>query len=267
MRKSQFHVPGMDCPSEEQQIRGAFADPVPAGFDFDLSARTVTIWHRSELEPVVATMQGLGMGAELVDSAEVDEAAVPAPERDQTRVLRLLLAINATMFVVELVAGWLGESAGLLSDSLDMLADATVYGISLWAVGRTMAAKRRAARISGWFELALALFMLAEVARRAIWGSDPQPPVMLGTAALALIANVTCLAALARHRHGEVHMRASWIFSANDVIANLGVIVAGGLVLWTTSPIPDLVIGTVIGLVVLRGALRILRMSTPDGGG
>jgi Co/Zn/Cd efflux system component len=83
---------------------------------------------------------------------------------------------------------------------------------------------------------------------------------MLGTAALALAANATCLLALARHRGGGVHMQASWIFSTNDVIANVGVILAGALVSWTRSAIPDLVIGTIIGLVVLRGAVRILRL-------
>jgi len=169
--------------------------------------------------------------------------------------------INAVMFAVELVAGWLGESAGLLSDSLDMLADASVYAVAMSAVRRSAARQRTAARIAGWLELLLALGVLAEVGRRAAYGSEPEAPIMMVIAAVALVANVACMVLLHRHRHGGIHMRASWIFSANDVVANLGVIAAGGLVLWTGSPIPDLVIGTVIGLVVLRGALRILKLA------
>ena len=82
---------------------------------------------------------------------------------------------------------------------------------------------------------------------------------MMGMGLLALIANVTCLILIAKHREGEVHMRASWIFSKNDVIANLGVILAGGLVAWTGSRLPDLVIGLLVALVVVRGGLLILQ--------
>ena len=107
----------------------------------------------------------------------------------------------------------------------------------------------------------LALGVLAEVARRAVTGSAPEAPLIIGTAAVALVANVVCMLALARHRSGGAHMQASWIFTTNDVIANLGVILAGALVSWTSSAVPDLIIGTLIGLLVLRGAMKILRLS------
>ncbi len=263
MYKSRFHIAAMDCPSEEHLIRTVLASTTSIlRLEFDVPARGLVVWHEGDSAPVVAKLDTLDLGARLVTSEEVGRDAVPeTEERDQTSVLRLLLAINATMFVVEVVAGWLGESAGLLSDSLDMLADAIVYGIALWAVGKASSAQASAARVSGWFQLMLAVFVLAEVARRAIQGSVPEPPIMLGTAALALVANVVCLMALSRHRTGGVHMQASWIFSANDVIANLGVILAGVLVMLTSSRIPDLVIGAIIGLVVLRGAIRILRLA------
>jgi Co/Zn/Cd efflux system component len=174
--------------------------------------------------------------------------------------LRLLLAINALMFAVELVAGWLAQSTGLLADSLDMLADAAVYGLALYAVGRPVSLKLRAAHASGWLQLALALFAFAEVARRAAFGSEPEPPAMIGVSLVALAANTTCLVLVHRHRHRGAHMEASFIFSANDVLANLGVIAAGALVAWTGSPLPDLVIGAAIAGLVLRGAVRILRL-------
>lgn len=178
----------------------------------------------------------------------------------EAKTLRWLLAINAAMFAIEVVAGWLAESTGLLADSLDMFADAAVYGLALYAVGRDTGHQQRAARLSGWLQLLLALGALAEVLRRAWIGSEPEPMPMMGIALLALAANVACLALLARHRDGGVHMRASWIFSTNDVLANLGVIVAGALVAWSGSNIPDLAIGTLIAVLVLNGARRILRL-------
>jgi len=96
------------------------------------------------------------------------------------------------------------------------------------------------------------------VTRRFVYGSDPVGALMIGFGALALVANVTCLALISKHRSGGVHMRASWIFSANDVLANIGVIVSGALVLWLGSPLPDLVIGVVIAIAVIRGGVKIL---------
>ena len=101
--------------------------------------------------------------------------------------------------------------------------------------------------------------VVGDVTRRFIVGSEPILGLMAGIALIALIANVTCLALISKHRKGEVHMRASWIFSANDVIANMGVIIAGGLVFLTGSRIPDLVIGFIISVVVLRGGIIIVR--------
>ena len=178
----------------------------------------------------------------------------------ESGTLRVLLAINAAMFAVEAVAGWLAQSTGLLADSLDMLADAAVYGLALYAVGRPARLKLRAAHASGGLQLALALGAFVEVARRAVFGGQPEPPAMIGVSLVALAANVACLVLIHRHRHRGAHMEASYIFSANDVLANLGVILAGALVAWTGSRLPDLVIGAAIAGLVLRGALRILRL-------
>lgn len=186
-----------------------------------------------------------------------------ATDAGERQVLRWLLAINATMFVLELGAGLWAQSAGLIADSLDMFADAAVYGLALYAVGRSAALKQRAAHLSGWFQMLLAAGALLEVVRRVVYGADPAGGAMMAVALLALVANATCLAMLFRHRNGGSHMKASFIFSANDVIANLGVICAGALVAWLGSPWPDWIIGTLIAAVVLSGALRILRLREP----
>lgn len=187
------------------------------------------------------------------------ECEMAVKNAEQARVLRALLAINAAMFLAEGVAGWLASSTGLIADSLDMFADAAVYGVSLYAVGRSCAHKAKAAYLSGVMQLALGLGVAAEVVRRLLGESEPRSMIMLSVGAMALIANVACLALLSRQREGEVHMRASWIFSANDVLANLGVILAGALVAVSGSALPDLVIGSIIAAIVLRGGVVIVK--------
>jgi cation diffusion facilitator family transporter len=179
--------------------------------------------------------------------------------REERKLLWLLLAINGAMFCIEFITGWLAESTGLIADSLDMLADAAVYGIGLYAVGKSLRDKAHAALISGIFQILLALGVLADVIRRFIQGSEPLSDYMIGIGLLALIANLSCLALISKHREGEVHMRASWIFSVNDVLANLGVIAAGALIYLTNSRLPDLIIGLLIAALVLFGGIRIIQ--------
>ena len=186
------------------------------------------------------------------------DCSVEVESREQSRVLWVLLAINAFMFVAEIIAGIVAESTGLIADSIDMLADAIVYAIGLYAVGRAASVKVNAAYLSGVFQVLLALGVAAEITHRLIWGSEPEPLFMIGVGTLALVANIICLSLISKHREGEVHMRASYIFSKNDVIANSGVILAGVLVHVLDSRLPDLVIGTIIVLIVLWGGLRII---------
>ena len=262
--RSVFRIPGMDCPSEEQMIRLRLAEAPVAALAFDLAGRRLTVEHDGDPQAILARLVPLGYGAELAESHTLaaDEAAPAAPADDaaEARVLWILLALNAVMFVVELGAGIWARSAGLVADAMDMFADAAVYGVALYAVGRAARYKLGAARLAGGLQLVLALGALAEVVRRIVGDATPEPIGMMGIALLALAANVACLVLIARHREGGVHMKASYIFSANDVVANLGVIVAGVLVAWTGSAWPDWIIGLVIGAVVLTGAVRILRL-------
>jgi len=186
------------------------------------------------------------------------ECEVEVANAEQAKVLKLLLAINAVMFLVEGIAGLVAHSTGLIADSLDMFADAAVYGIGLYAVGRSTVHKAKAAYTTGIFQSLLGLGVVVEVARCVLVGSEPLSALMMGIGALALAANLSSLALLSRHREGEVHMKASWIFSTNDVLANVGVIIAGALVAYFGSALPDLIIGSLIAAVVIRGAARII---------
>ncbi|WP_221928902.1 cation transporter [Tepidiphilus olei] len=267
-RMSLFSVPKMDCPSEERMIRLALENTSGlAALEFDLGKRELRVFHDGPVEPIASKLESLGLGARLIASTEsngphtVDGQSDSQPSSEQeSRALKWLLAINAAMFVVEVTIGWIAQSTGLMADSLDMFADAAVYGLALYAVGRPTEHQLKAARLSGWLQLLLALGAMSEVLRRFVFGSEPEPPLMMGIALVALIANVTCLVLISSHRKGGAHMKASWIFSTNDVLANLGVIAAGALVAWTGSRYPDLVIGSLIALLVLNGARRILRL-------
>lgn len=183
---------------------------------------------------------------------------VEIKDQSQRQVLYWLLGINATMFVIEMGIGLLADSTALIADSLDMLADAVVYGVALYAIGKSLLHKANAARISGFFQMALGVLIIIDIVRRSIYGSEPVSGLMMAMGAVALVANVICLVIIRKQRNEEVHMRASWIFSANDVIANLGVIFAGVLVFWLDSRWPDLVIGVIVSCAVLRGAKMIL---------
>ncbi len=183
-------------------------------------------------------------------------------DKRQRKALWAVLAINAALFIIEITFGLLSRSIGLVADSLDMMADALVYGMSLAVVGATVTRKKRVALWSGLLQLLLAAIGIAEVIRRFI-GAEMMPDfrAMIGISLLALAANSVCLWLLQRMKSGDPHIKASVIFSANDVIINLGVIVAGLLVWWLDSRIPDLIVGVIVFLIVLSGAIKMLKLS------
>ena len=251
----------MDCPSEEQLIRLRLAEAPVVALAFDLPARTLSVDHAGNAQEILTRLEPLGFGAQLQSTTHLDDGqALLNTEALESKTLWILLVINAIMFFVEIVVGWLANSTGLIADAADMFADAAVYGVALYVVGKTADHKLAAARFSGVLQLVLALGALSEVGRRMLHGTAPHEAAMIGISTLALAANVACLMLISRHRNSGAHMQASYIFSANDVLANLGVIAAGFLVAWTSSPWPDWVIGSAIGLMVLIGAVRILRL-------
>ena len=271
LKQTVFDIPRMDCPSEEKIIRMALdGNESVLNLDFNLKARQLTVAHEGDSSSLLQALEPLGFGAKISNSkelSEMEEALLVPKEKGDTsiasesKVLRQLLAINGVMFIVELAIGLYAQSTGLIADSLDMFADAAVYGLSLYAVGKTIQLKKKAAHLSGYLQILLAVGALVEISRRLIFGSEPEEYLMMGVAAIALVANAICLWLLSKHRDGEVHMKASWIFSTNDVIANLGVIIAGALVWSSQSNWPDLIVGLIIAIIVLRGGIRILGIS------
>jgi Co/Zn/Cd efflux system component len=182
-----------------------------------------------------------------------------AKNAQERRVLWIALVLNAAMAVIGGIAGWTAHSTGLLADALDMLSDATAYAIGLVAIGRTARFKANAAWLSGSILLVLGIGVLVEVGRRVLQGAEPLSGWMIGTALLSLVVNVIVLRMLSPLKSGEVHLRATWLFTRADVVANIGVILAGVLVWWLANPYPDYVIGTLVGLYVIKEAIEILR--------
>mgnify|MGYP001114460254 CR=1 FL=1 len=230
---SLFSVPKMDCPAEETMIRMALANVGQIkSFYFDLGKRQVHIFHNGDNSHFIETLSSLGLGATLLESKaatkEKQTLLSSAPsQKEEAQTLYWLLLIN---------------------------------GIALYAVGRSAHLQTRAAHLSGWLQLLLAILVITDVTRRSLYGSEPYSTLMMSVGAVALLANIGCLMLIYRHREGGAHMKASWIFSANDVVANLGIIIAGILVTYTGSRYPDLIIGAIISVVVLSGAYRILRL-------
>ena len=257
-----FSVPGMDCPSEERLIRLAL-DPAPAveSVACDFTLRRVIVTHRGPAVEVLSRLEPLRLGAALLETAAAPalRTGPPVDEGAERRVLVIVLVINAVMFVAEFAVGWFAQSSGLIADALDMLADAMVYGMALGVVGGALARQARMARVAALLQAILAAGVVLDVLRRLWWGSAPMPGLMMGMATLAMIANGVCLVVLARHRQDGAHMRATWIFTSTDALANAGVVVAGGLVAWTDTEYPDLVMGAVIAIMVFESARLIWR--------
>ena len=263
MKRTTYRVEKMDCPADESLVRMGLQDVAGvARIEIDLPARQVTVTHDSAPALLEKALDGLNMGTRLLDDEETVEPVSAGGAAREHMALIIALLINAAFFVFEFAAGVLAGSMGLVADSLDMLADASVYALSLAAVGEHARRKKGLAATSGYLQLGLAAIGLVEVVRRFVTDEAlPDAGTMIAVSVLALVANVVVLALLARARSGEVHIEASWIFTANDIKVNALVIFAAVGVWATDSAVPDLVAGAIIFLVVANGARRILSLA------
>ena len=189
-----------------------------------------------------------------------DCCAVPGevPE-DQRRLLLLVLGINAAMFLIECGVGLAVRSTALLADSVDMLGDALVYGVSLYVVRRGPAWQARAALLKGSVMAAFGVGVLAEVVGKLVRPVVPPATVMGALGVLALGANLVCLALLWRRKADDINMRSAWLCSRNDVLANAGVLLAAAGVAITHAGWPDVAIGLLIAALFVFSAAGVIR--------
>lgn len=264
MKQSIYKITKMDCPSEEQMIRMKLEGITQiSALHFDIPNRILKVFHKETTEEITQKLSELNLGASLQSTNKVNKEDIIIEDTSQERrLLWKVLIINFVFFVLEIVTGFFANSMGLVADSLDMLADSLVYALALFAVGLAVAFKKKIAKISGYFQLILALLGLLEVVRRFIGLEEfPHFQTMIIISFLALIGNSLCLYLLQKSKSQEAHMKASMIFTSNDIIINLGVILAGISVYLSQSKYPDLIIGIIVFFIVGKGAISILRLA------
>ena len=195
----------------------------------------------------------------MASCCEEKGCEVTALRESHARVLWMVLGINALMFVVEGTAGLLAHSTSLLADALDMLGDALVYGFSLFVLARSVRWQAGAAVAKGGFILAFGLAVLGEAAYKVFHPVMPGVETMGIVGTIALAANIVCFSLLYRHRADNLNMSSTWLCSRNDLIANVGVLVAAGAAYLLASRWPDIVVGCIIAVLFLRSAFSVLR--------
>ena len=195
-----------------------------------------------------------------------DHQTVENPAPAYQRVLWIVLAINAVMFVVEAASGVLADSRALQADALDFLGDTATYGLTLWALGQSMAWRVRAARIKGVSLLVMGVIVLSNSVWALLQGSAPQGELMMGVASVALAANVISALLLLRHRQGDANIRSAWLCSRNDALANLAVLMSGSLVFWLDSRWPDLLVAVAIAGLFTHSAVPYTPLTLPPKG-
>lgn len=197
-------------------------------------------------------------------SAKGQELDRLAQQADLRRVLVIVLLINAVMFIAEFGAGVVAGSTALMADASDMLGDALVYGVSLYALSRSDRWKAGAATFKGAFILLLGAGIIVNIVVKISSGVPPSSTLMLAFGAAALVANLTCLALLWRFRSHDVNLSSTFECSRNDVISNIGVLIAAVAVAAFASPWPDIFIGALIAVIIFRSSARVLAEAIPQ---
>jgi cation diffusion facilitator family transporter len=195
----------------------------------------------------------------MADCCNDKGCAIEALRARQSSTLRIVLAINAVLFVFEFASGLFARSTALLADSLDNLGDAATYALSLYAVSKSTRAKARVALFKGGVILLAAFFVLGRVAYSLAHPGVPVFEAMGVVSLIALAANATCLRLLWKHRSEDVNMSSIWECSRNDIASNVSVFIAAAAVWASGSGWPDLVIGAALAVLLLRSALNVTR--------
>ena len=187
---------------------------------------------------------------------EIDAGSI-----SQKRTLWIVLIINSLMFFVLVLGSIWGSTVSLFAESFDNLGDAITYGVSIWAVGKGVQAKAKVSLFKGVLILLGACFVMASLGYKWYTSEVPVYEVMGGFAIASLLANLICLGLLWRHRNDDLNMESVWHCSRNDIITNSSVIVASGLVWYFDSWIPDIVLGGILFLYLVRSGIIITNKS------
>jgi Co/Zn/Cd efflux system component/copper chaperone CopZ len=261
-----YRITGMDCPSCVAKIEGA-ARKVPGVKDVrvSLTSQLMTLQvddPASRLPEVERTISDLGYKLDRVQFARDDDDRL----QDYThttpayrRALWIVVLLNVGMGLAEIVAGFVGQSQALKADALDFLGDGTITLLGLIAIGWPIVWRARAAFLQGLFLGVLGIGVLAATAYRVVVLNEPEAEIMGLFGIMATLVNIAAALVLIPHRAGDANVRAVWLFSRNDAIGNVAVVIAAGLVAWTGTPWPDLAVAAVIAGLFLQSSWSILK--------
>lgn len=267
----QYRVTGMDCSSCAAKIEGATRKITGVrDVKVSIASQVMTLDVDDpgvQLPEVERTVTGLGyhlqrLGAETCDDDMPKDMAHITPA--YRRALWIVVLLNVGYGVVEAFGGFLSGSQALKADALDFLGDGLITILGLLAIGWSLAWRARSALIQGLFLGALGIAVFANTAYRVLVLHTPEAELMGLFGLIALVVNIAAAAVLIPHRAGDANVRAVWLFSRNDAIGNAAVVVAAGLVAWTASPWPDLVVAVVIAGLFLQSAWSIVRDARND---
>ena len=185
-------------------------------------------------------------------------------QQRQSKVLWIILVINAVMFVVEFSGGIKAASLSLTGDSLDMLGDALVYGCSLYVIQKGKKAQARSAILKSGIMFLTAIAVFARATYQLFAQTVPTAQLMSEIGILALVANIICFFLLIRHRNDNINMSSVWLCSRNDIIANTSVLLTAGLVFLTGSFLPDFILGLLLTVVFAQSAGKVLQKARAE---
>lgn len=268
-----YRVTGMDCSSCAEKIQSAVAK-LPgveeARVSIASSMMTLNVDDAERRTPAVeATVTELGYHLDREGSpAEADDDELPKDLSHITpayrRALWIVVLINVGYGLVEIVAGFVARSQALKADALDFMGDGLITFLGLLAIGWSLVWRARSALIQGLFLAALGVGVLLNTAYRVLVLNQPEAELMGAFGMIALVANVAAALVLIPHRAGDANVRAVWLFSRNDALGNVAVVIAAGLVFWTKTAWPDLVVAVIISGLFLQSAWSIIRDARTD---
>ncbi|WP_082747903.1 cation diffusion facilitator family transporter [Bradyrhizobium macuxiense] len=266
---AQYRVTGMDCAACAAKIQGAVRKLQGVrDAKVSIASQMMTLEVDGEdpsLELIEETVTRLGYQlarADGLSGSDLDPHLAPA----YRRALWIVVLLNVGYGLVEIVGGFISGSQALKADALDFLGDGSITFLALLSIGWSLRWRARSALLQGLFLGALGMVVLLNAAYRTIMLNQPEADLMGIFGFVALVVNLASAAVLVPHRTGDANVRAVWLFSRNDAIGNVAVVIAAGLVWWTGTPWPDLVVAFVIAGLFLQSSWVIVRDARRDLG-
>lgn len=273
--QARYRVTGMDCPSCAAKIEKAVRSVGVADVKVSIATQIMTVHvpdPGSRLPEVERAVANIGYRLNRLDAPETDhEGDIDDLPKDLShvtpayrRALWIVIVLNVGYGLIEMVGGFIAGSQALKADALDFLGDGMITFLGVLAIGWSLAWRARSALIQGLFLGALGLGVLVNTGYRVLVQQQPEAELMGLFAVIALVVNVVAVLPLLPHRTGDANVRAVWLFSRNDAIGNAAVVVAAGLVAWTGTAWPDLVVAAIIAGLFLQSSWSIIRDARAD---